>query len=67
MTRISGIKLLKIETVKDGRLRGACAVYNMRHFLNRGEQVPLNEKQSEHLPKKMIRVENGVTIVDRTI
>jgi hypothetical protein len=39
----------------------------MRLFLNKGEEVPLNEKQAEHLPKEMICVENGVTFVDRTI
>jgi FKBP-type peptidyl-prolyl cis-trans isomerase 2 len=39
----------------------------MRLFLDKGEEVPLNEKQAEHLSKEMIRVENGITFVDRTI
>ena len=39
----------------------------MKLYLNKGDEVPLNEKQAEHLPKEMIRVEKGVTFVDRTI
>lgn len=47
--------------------KGDCVVYNARIFLNQGDEVPLNEKQGEHLPKEMIRVENGVTLIDRTV
>jgi hypothetical protein len=36
-------------------------------FLNQGEEVPLNTKQAEHLPKEMVRVEGGITFIDRTI
>ena len=39
----------------------------MRIFLNEGEEVLLNEKQAEHQPKEMIRVDNGVAFVDRAI
>jgi hypothetical protein len=42
-------------------------VYNTRIFLNRGEEVPLNEKQAEHLPKHMLRIDHGITFVDHTI
>ena len=46
---------------------GDPVVYNMRLFLNKGEEIPPNEKQAEHLPKEMIRVENAITFLDRTI
>lgn len=42
-------------------------VYNSKLFLNKGDEVPLNAKQAEHLPKDMIRVEGRVTFVDHTI
>jgi len=65
---ISGLKLLE---ERDGAgtpaKKGDRVIYNMRLFLNKGDEVPLNEKQAEHLPKDMIRLENGVTFVDHTI
>ena len=33
----------------------------------KGDEVLLNEKQAEHLPKEMIRVEDGVILIDRTV
>lgn len=39
----------------------------MRLFLNKGDEVPLNETQAKHLPKEMIRTVNGSTFVDRRI
>jgi FKBP-type peptidyl-prolyl cis-trans isomerase 2 len=39
----------------------------MRLFLNKGDEVLLNETQATHLPKEMIRVVDGVTLIDRTI
>lgn len=39
----------------------------MRLFLNKGDEVPLNETQATHLPKEMIQTVNGSTFVDRTI
>jgi len=45
--------------------KGDRVVCNTRIFLNKGEAVQLNAKQAGHLPKEMIRVENGVTFVDR--
>lgn len=68
MKRLSGIKLLE---EREGEVRAAQkgdhVVYNTRIFLNKGEEVALNVRQAEHLPKEMIRVENGVTFVDHTI
>jgi FKBP-type peptidyl-prolyl cis-trans isomerase len=67
MKRLSGLKLLE-EREGEGReaQKGDRVVYNSRLFLNKGDEVPLNAKQAEHLPKDMIRVEGGVTFVDRT-
>jgi len=67
MKRLSGIKLLE-EREGEGRptQKGDRVVYNIRLFLNKGEEVPLNAKQAEHLPKEMIRVEEGVKFIDHT-
>ena len=68
MQRISGLKLLD-ERGGTGApaKKGDRVLYNTRIFLNQSDQVPLNEKQAEHFPKEMIRVENGVTFVDHII
>jgi FKBP-type peptidyl-prolyl cis-trans isomerase len=65
MKRLSGLKLLE-EREGEGRSaqKGDRVLYNSRLFLNKGDEVPLNEKQVQHLPKDMIRVEAGVTFVD---
>ncbi|MDN5941803.1 MAG: FKBP-type peptidyl-prolyl cis-trans isomerase [Nitrospira sp.] len=67
MKRLSGLKLLE-EREGEGRpaQKGDRVVYNSRLFLNKGDEVPLNAKQVEYLPKDMIRVEGGVTFVDHT-
>jgi hypothetical protein len=68
MKRLSGLKLLEeregegVPANKDDRV-----LFNMRIFLNKGDEVLLNETQAEHLPKEMIRVVGGVTLIDRTI
>lgn len=68
MKRLSGLKLLE-EREGEGRpaQKGDRAIFNMRLFLNKGDEVPLNETQAKHLPKEMVRVEDGVTFIDRTI
>jgi FKBP-type peptidyl-prolyl cis-trans isomerase len=68
MKRISGLKLLD-EREGDGRLaqKGDRVVYNTRIFLNQGDEVPLNDLQAKQLPKEMVRVENGVTLIDHII
>lgn len=65
MNRLSGLTLLE-EREGEGRSaeKGDCVVYNSRLFLNKGDEVPLNEKQMQHLPQDMVRVEAGVTFVD---
>lgn len=65
MKRLSGLKLLEErEGTGAPANKGDCVVYNSRLFLNKGDEVPLNAKQMEHLPKDMIRIEGGVTFVD---
>lgn len=68
MKRISGLNLLE-EREGEGTptKKGDRVVFNMRIFLNKGDEVPLNEKQEKHLPKEMRRVVDGVTVIDRTI
>jgi len=68
LKRLSGVKLLE-ERAGEGlpAQKGDRLLYNSRIFLNKGEEVPLNSKQVEHLPKAMLRVEAGVTFVDHTI
>ncbi len=65
MKRLSGLELLE-EREGEGRQaqKGDRVVYNSKLFLNKGDEVPLNETQATHLPKEMIRVEGGVTFVD---
>ena len=65
MRRLSGLKLLEErEGAGKPANKGDHIVYNSRLFLTKGDEVPLNAKQVEHLPKEMIRVEGGVTFVD---
>jgi FKBP-type peptidyl-prolyl cis-trans isomerase len=68
MKRLSGLKLLE-EREGEGTPanKGDRIVFNMRLFLNKGDEVPLNEAQAKHLPKEMIRVVDGETLIDRTI
>lgn len=64
MKRLSGLTLLE-EREGEGRSaeKGDRVVYNSRLFLNKGDEVPLNEKQVQHLTQDMVRVEAGVTFV----
>jgi FKBP-type peptidyl-prolyl cis-trans isomerase len=68
MKRISGLKLLE-EREGEGMpaSKGDRVMFHMRLFLNKGEEVPLNETQAKHLPMEMIRVVDGVPLIDRTI
>ena len=60
-----GIKLLEEhEGIGEPVKKGDRVVYNLRMFLNQGEEVPLNERQAEHLPAEMIRTIEGDRLVD---
>jgi hypothetical protein len=45
--------------------RGDRILFNMKIWLNRGDEVPLNAIQARHLPEQMIRSVAGETLVDR--
>lgn len=68
MKQVSGLKLLE-EREGEGQpaQKGDRVVYNTRIFLNRGDEVPLNEIQAEHLPTQMVRVDDRTTFIDHTI
>jgi FKBP-type peptidyl-prolyl cis-trans isomerase len=68
MKRLIGLKLLE-EREGEGTPanKGDRVVYNTRIFLNQGDEVSLNAKQAEHLPKEMVRVEGGVTFIDHSL
>ena len=60
-----GIKLLEEhEGVGEPVKKGDRIVYNLRMFLNQGEEVPLNKRQAEYLPAEMIRIVDGDCFVD---
>jgi FKBP-type peptidyl-prolyl cis-trans isomerase 2 len=61
----NGIELLD-EREGTGRPadKGDRIVYNLRIFLNKGDEVLLNERQAEYLPERMIRTEGGCRLVN---
>jgi len=64
----SGIKLLdEREGSGEPAKKGDNVIYNLKMFLNKGDEVPLNERQAEYLPEKMLRNENGSRFVDHTL
>lgn len=68
MKRLSGLEVLE-EREGQGMSagKGDRIVFNMRLFLNKGDEVPLSARHVEYMPKEMLRIENGVTLVDHTI
>ncbi len=68
MKQLSGLTLLE-EREGDGRVVQIDdrVVYNVRLYLNKGDEVLLNEKQVEYVPKEKIRIQDGVTLIDRTV
>lgn len=68
MKRLSGLKLLEEREGEGSPARkGDRVTYNSRMFLNKGEEVPIQAKQIEQLPKDMIRVVDGISYVDHTV
>lgn len=68
MKRFSGLKLLEErEGAGTPANKGDRVLFNMRLFLNRGDEVPLNDIQAKQVPKEMVQVVDGVTLIDRTI
>lgn len=65
MKRLSGFKVLdELEGEGQPAQKGDRVVYNCRIFLNKGDEVALNAKQADQLPKDMIRVMGGESFVD---
>ena len=63
----SGIKLLDERPgVGLPAEKGDKVVYNLKIFLNRGDEVPLNQRQVEYLPSRMIRPVDGYAFVDHS-
>ncbi|MDH4251756.1 MAG: FKBP-type peptidyl-prolyl cis-trans isomerase [Nitrospira sp.] len=68
MKRLSGLTLLdEREGAGQVAQKGDHVVYNVRLYLNKGDEVLLNEKQVEYVPKEKIWIQDGVTLIDRTV
>lgn len=64
----SGIKLLDDREGSGAPAKkGDKVIYNVRIHLNKGDEVPLNERQAEFLPAGMLRTENGRRLVDHEL
>jgi FKBP-type peptidyl-prolyl cis-trans isomerase 2 len=60
-----GIKLLEQrEGIGERAKKGDRILYNLKMFLHRGEEVPLNERQAERLPAEMIRTVGDYRFVE---
>ena len=46
--------------------KGDRVVFNMKIWLNRGEEAPLNAIQSQHLPERMIQIVGQERLIDHT-
>lgn len=64
----SGIKLLdEREGNGEPAKQGDKVVYNLKMFLNKGQEVPLNQRQAEYLPEHMLRREGDDRLVDHAV
>lgn len=64
----SGITLLKeCEGEGDPAKNGDSVIYNIKIFLNKGDEVPLNQRQAQYLPQEMIRIVDGYRYIDHKI
>jgi FKBP-type peptidyl-prolyl cis-trans isomerase (trigger factor) len=68
MKRMNGLKLLE-EREGEGRSaqKGDRVVYNSRLFLNKSDEVPLNDIQAKQLPADMVRVDGETTFIDHKV
>ena len=71
MKKVSGIKILEeLEGEGTEAVKGDNITYNTKIFLNKGEEVPLNQEQAERLPEHMvhiIRKEGDYSFIDHKI
>ncbi len=57
MKKVSGIKILEeIEGQGPEAVKGDKVTYNIKIFLNKGDEVPLNHQLVERLPEHMIHI-----------
>lgn len=57
MKKVSGIKILKeIEGLGPEAVKGDSLTYNVKIFLNKGEEVPLNQQLVQRLPDHMMHI-----------
>ncbi len=62
-----GIELLdESEGKGNAAENGDRVVFNLRIHLNRGDEVPLNERQAQHIPADALRIVDGRPLVDHT-
>lgn len=62
-----GITLLReIEGQGPPAARGDWIIFNMKIWLNRGDEVPLNTIQAQHVPEQRVRTVAGEKFVDHT-
>lgn len=66
MKIVPGVELIdEREGVGEPAQKGDRVVYNIKIFLNRGDEVPINEQQAAHgLPAEMMRAEGTQTFID---
>ena len=64
----SGIKVLdETEGIGKPAQKGDSVIYNMKIFLNKGEEVTLNEIQIKNMPEDKIRTVGDYSFVDHVI
>ena len=64
----SGLKILE-DIPGTGAIarKGDRITYNLRLFLNHGDEIPLDETQKTHFSPDQIRVDDGREFVDRVV
>lgn len=62
-----GIKLLEeTEGIGGSARKGDEVIYNLRIHLNRGDEVPMNERQAHDVPASALRDADGHILIDHT-
>jgi FKBP-type peptidyl-prolyl cis-trans isomerase len=65
---VSGITILaESEGQGPAAAKGQRVIFNMKIWLNRGDEVPLNAIQAQHLPEQMIRTVDREKLVDHRV
>lgn len=68
MKKLSGVELLEERKGEGiGAAKGDRVVFNMRLYLNQGDEVPMNALQSAQVSPEMLRTIDGTTLIDRGV